>query len=106
MQRNLRVRLKLKNMREYLHDRSLQWFGHVEKMEESAWSSKRRIFKINGSFCRGQLRKTWNEVIRSNLKEGKVNRDLARQKCLEVFHKKPFTTYKHGRHVKTKKTIF
>ena len=53
MQRNLRIRLKLKNIREYLRDRRLQWFGHVEKMEESAWSSKRRIFKISGSFTRG-----------------------------------------------------
>ena len=27
----LRTRLKLNSMREYLHDRRLQWFGHLEK---------------------------------------------------------------------------
>lgn len=36
----LRTRLKLKNLREYLHDRRLQLFGHLEKMGESACCSK------------------------------------------------------------------
>ena len=38
-------------------------------------------------------RKTWNEVIRSDLKERKVSRDLAKDRCLEVFHKKPTNPY-------------
>ena len=70
----LRTRLKLKNMREYLWDRKLQWFGHLESMEESAWSSKCRTFKSSGSFLSGQPGKTWNEVIRSDLKKGKLAR--------------------------------
>ena len=28
-------------------DRRLQWFGYLEKMEESAWSSKCRTFKVS-----------------------------------------------------------
>ena len=36
----LRTILKVKSMREYLHDRRLQLFGHLEKMGESACCSK------------------------------------------------------------------
>ena len=32
----LRTRLKLNSVRECAQDRRLQWFGHVERMEESA----------------------------------------------------------------------
>ena len=45
-------------------------------MEESAWYSKCRTFKVSGCFPRKGLWKTWNEVIRSNLKERKVGKDL------------------------------
>ena len=37
----LRNRLKLKSMRECLQDKRRQWFGHLKRMKESAWSSKR-----------------------------------------------------------------
>ena len=62
----LRTRLQLMSIREWLQDRRPQWFGHLEKMEESTLSSKYRTFKVSGSFPRGQPRKTWNEVIRSD----------------------------------------
>ena len=35
----LMTRLKSNNMREWLQDKRLQWFGYLEGMEESAWSS-------------------------------------------------------------------
>ena len=37
----LRNRLKLKSMRECLQDKRRQWFGHLKRMKESAWSSER-----------------------------------------------------------------
>ena len=42
-------RLKLDSMRRDLLDRRLQWFGHLERMEENGWLSKHRTFKISGS---------------------------------------------------------
>ena len=83
----LRSRLKLKNMRECLHERRMQWFGQLKGVIESAWSSKCRTFKVSSSFPRGQPRKTWNEVIRCGIAKGKF---------LEVFHKKPSNSWKHG----------
>ena len=57
----LASRLKLKSLREYLQDRRPKWFGHLEKMEESSWSSKCGTSKVIDSFPRGRPRKTWNE---------------------------------------------
>ena len=46
-------------------------------MEESVWSSNCRTFNIRNRFSKGQPRETWNDVIRSELKE-KVSKDLAK----------------------------
>ena len=86
----LRTRLKLKTTREFLQDRRLQWFGLSERMEESAWSSKCRIFKISCSFLRRRPKETWNDVIRSGLKEKKVGKYVAKDRnAWKFFHKKP-----------------
>lgn len=58
-------------MRECLKDRRLQWFGHLKRKGQSARSSKHRTFKVSSSFIWGRPRKTQNEVIRSDLSEGK-----------------------------------
>ena len=36
----LRTRLKLKSLKNCLQDGRLQWFGHLKRMKDSAWSSK------------------------------------------------------------------
>ena len=35
----LRTKLKFNSMNECLQDKRLQWFGHLERLEENAWSS-------------------------------------------------------------------
>ena len=40
-------------------------------MEESVWPTEYRTFKVGNSLHGGQARKTWNEVIKSDLKESK-----------------------------------
>ena len=71
----------MNRIREYFQGRSLQWFGHLERMEENAWSIKCRNVRVSESFPRGRSRKTWNEVIRSDLKEMKVNdKELAKDR--------------------------
>ena len=76
----LRIRLISNSMKKCLQDRRLQWFGHLEGMEENAWSRTCRTFKVSGSFLKGQPTKTWNEVFRSDLKERKVRKDLPKDK--------------------------
>ena len=91
------TRLKLNSMRECLFDRTLQWFGDLEKREESAWSSEYGTFKDSGSFPAGRPRATWNEVFRSNLKERKVSKDIAKDRNAWKTHKKPSNPCKHGK---------
>ena len=62
----LSTRVKLKSMREYS--------GHLQRMEESAWSSKCITFKWY--FPHGTFKKTWNEEIRNDLKERKASKDI------------------------------
>ena len=38
--KGLRARLSLTSMRESLQNKKQGWFGHLERMKESAWSSK------------------------------------------------------------------
>ena len=50
----LRTRPKLKSMRECLQDRRLQWFGHLETLEENAWSNNlknRHENKYDDEYC-------------------------------------------------------
>lgn len=47
-----------------------------KKVEEDAWCSKCKAFMFSGSFPVGQARKTWNDVIRSDLKERKFSKYL------------------------------
>lgn len=72
----LRPRLKLNSMR---YKQMFTWqrtkMFWLERMEEKVWASKCRKFKISGSFQRGRPRKTWTEVIRSDLKEEKVSQE-------------------------------
>ena len=76
----LTARLKLKSMRNCLQDRRLQWFGHLERMEKSAWSIKCRTFMVSGSFSIGQPRKTWNDIIRIDRKERKVSWQIVKDR--------------------------
>ena len=67
-------------------------------MEEiSAWSRNVESSEVSGSLPRAPIRKTRNEVIRSDLKERKVSKDIARQKRLS---KKPFNPCKHRNQTK------
>ena len=77
--------LKLNSTREFLQNRRLKWLGYLEKIKENTWLNKYRTLKVSDSFPREPPRKSCNEVTRSDLKEKKFSKDLAVQKCLEVF---------------------
>ena len=43
--------------------------------------------------------KTWKEIIRSDLKEMKIGKDVAKDRSVwKVFHKNPSIPCKHGKH--------
>ena len=56
-----RNRLKLYRIR----SRRVEYFSHLGRMEESAWSSKCRTFKVGARFFLRRPRRMWSDVIRS-----------------------------------------
>ena len=47
----------------------LRWFGHVERKGENDWVKKCTMVLVDGVSKRGRPKKTWEEVIRKDLKE-------------------------------------
>ena len=68
-------------------------------MEENVWSSKCRTFKVSSSFPRGRPRKTWIGVIKIDLKERKVDKDIAKDRNASKSHKKLSNLCQHGKQI-------
>ena len=47
-------------------------------MEESSWATKSQKFEVEGSLASVQYRKIQSEVIRRDLKDWKVKKELAK----------------------------
>ena len=56
--------------------RRLQWFGHVERMEEKRLPNEALHGHVEGKRSRGRQRKTWMDNVREDLKEKNI--DLTR----------------------------
>ena len=69
----LRDRLGLTKICDCVQRRRLRWFGHVERMDDGNWVKKSREINVAGHRRRGRPRKTWNEVVRSDLAAKGVN---------------------------------
>src|SRR6218665_3563663 len=57
-------------------NRRLQWFGHVERMEEKRLPTAALHGHVEGKRSRGRQRKTWMDNVREDLKEKNI--DLTR----------------------------
>ena len=73
----LRGRMGLVSIRELIQAKRLRWFGHVERMDIENWVSKCRSYVVEGDVAKGRPRKTWFEVVRNDLKEKNISRELA-----------------------------
>ena len=76
----LRGRLNLESIGRCVQNRRLRWFGHTERMDKSFWVSRCRAVEVSGSVGRGRPKKTWEEVIKIDLRERRVSKDLARDR--------------------------
>ena len=56
--------------------RRLQWFGHVERMEEKRPPNAALHGHVEGKRSRGRQRQTWMDNVREDLKEKNI--DLTR----------------------------
>ena len=55
-------------------------FGHIERMDKKFWGSRCRAVEVSGSVGREKPKKTWEEVIKMDLRERRVSKNLARDR--------------------------
>ncbi|XP_057298413.1 uncharacterized protein LOC130629284 [Hydractinia symbiolongicarpus] len=77
---DLRSRLSLRRIKDVIQIRRLNWLGHLERMEENNWVRKCRDLIVPGAKPRGRPRKTWQEVIRTDLIQRKLSLDLTQSR--------------------------
>ncbi|XP_057312797.1 uncharacterized protein LOC130654265 [Hydractinia symbiolongicarpus] len=76
----LRSRLSIRRIKDVIQVRRLNWLGYLERMEEDNWVRKCRDLIVPGAKPRGRPRKTWHEVIRTDLIERKLSLDLTQSR--------------------------
>ena len=65
---DLRDRFGMESMSEVMHRGSLRLFGHVERMGVGSCVKRCINMNVNGMRARGHLRKTWDVLLRDDLK--------------------------------------
>ena len=76
----LRSRLGIHSNRDVIQARRLRWLGHLERMEGDNWVSKCRDLVVPGTKPRGRPRKTWQEVIRTDLWQKHLRPELTQSR--------------------------
>ena len=79
--RELRDKLGLENIRSVVQRRRLRWYGHVERMEVGSCVRRSREIQAPGTRRRGRPRKTWDEVVRNDLKVKGLQPALAQDRA-------------------------
>ena len=76
----LRARLGLVSIRECIRRQRLRWFGHVERMDDGCCVKKCRDIIVEGHISRGRPRKTWDQVVKCDLRAKNIQADLAQDR--------------------------
>ena len=66
---DLRTRMGFSSIENVIKYNCLEWFGHLQRMDEEKWPRKVLDFEVNGSYPQGRLRKKWFGNIRNDLNE-------------------------------------
>ena len=77
---DLRKRLGIQCIRDEIQRKRLQWFGHLERMDENDWPSKCRRITLDGVLPKGRPKKTWNELVRKDLQEKNITKEVAQDR--------------------------
>ena len=58
----------------------LTWLSHIERMDTNNWVSKCRNLVIEGTTGRGRPRKTWDQVVQSDLQRLHLKKEFAQDR--------------------------
>ena len=77
---DLLTKFDLLPVRRIVQCNRLRWFGHVVRMDNDNWVKKCMMLEVYGRRDPGRPKKTWEQVIASDLRELGVTRSLAQDR--------------------------
>ena len=79
---SLRDKLRIRGIGCSVQERRLRWYGHVMRMDDDSGVRKCLSLDVVGTCCRGRPRKTWNEVVKSDLRSLGLTVDMTNDRDL------------------------
>ena len=77
---DLRNRLGICSVSVALRRSRLRWFGHVERKAEEDWVKRCRELVVEGTRPRGRPKKSWMDVVNSDLRRLNITREDAQDR--------------------------
>ena len=78
--KDLLTKFNLLPVRSIAQRNRLRWFGHVVRMDNDNWVKKCMMLEVYGRRDPGRPKKTWEQVIASDLCELGITRRLAQDR--------------------------
>ena len=82
MRQVYQFRLGIDSIVEIIRRSRLRWFGHVKRKADEYWVKRCRNMEVKGRRGRGRPKRTWMEVVQSDLRKLKIKRDDAQNRRL------------------------
>ena len=68
----LREWTDVEDIDEHLRGHRLRWLGHIERMNRESLISRVREMTIMGNMRRGRPKKTWEETVKTDMREREI----------------------------------
>ena len=72
--------LGIQNISVAMRQMRLRWLGHIERIDTNNWVSKCRSLVIEGTTGKGRARKTWDQVVQSDLQHLHLKKEFAQDR--------------------------
>ena len=72
---------KLQPIQETIRRNRLRWFGHVKRKKPEDGVKKEHDLVVDGKRSKGRPRKTWDEVIKTDMKSRGLTCDMAQNRA-------------------------
>ena len=69
--------MSISNIKDVIRYNHLQWFSHLQHMDEEKWHRKMLNFEVNGRYSRDWLKKRWFDNIRCDFNKLSLSTSLA-----------------------------